>query len=65
MDNREYGPYAGITKDSLCGAPIVDDDDAGDGAVAGFFQLANAKVCFSPIHDEIIYLGWDLQPQGK
>lgn len=51
------GACAGTTKDGLCGAPIVDDDDAGDGAVARFFQLANIKMFLSPIVDEIIYRG--------
>lgn len=54
------GPTGGTAKDGLCGAPIVDDD-AGDGAVAGFFQLANNEICLSPVLDEIIDRGWDLQ----
>ena len=48
-------------KDGLCGAPIVDDD-AGDGGVAGFFQLAHIMrfVCHQFL-DEIIDRGWNLQ----
>lgn len=53
-------PTGGTTNYGLCGAPIVDDD-AGDGAVAGFFQLANNEICLSPVLDEIIDGGWDLQ----
>lgn len=40
------GASAGTTKDGLCGAPTVDDNDVGDGAVAGFFQLANIEIFF-------------------
>lgn len=54
------GPTGGTTKDGLCGAPILDDD-TGDGAVAGFFQLADNEICLSPVLDEIIDHGWDLQ----
>lgn len=43
MDNRAS---AGTTKDGLCGAPTVDDNDVGDGAVAGFFHLANIEIFF-------------------
>lgn len=55
------GASAGTTNDGLCGAPIVDDDDdVGDGSVAGVFQLANIEKFLSPIVDEIIYRGWNL-----
>lgn len=54
------GATGGTTKDGLCGAPIVDDD-VGEGAVAGFFQLANNEICLSPVLDEIIDCGWELQ----
>lgn len=40
------GASAGTTKDGLCGAPTVDDNDVGDGSVAGFFQLANIEIFF-------------------
>lgn len=41
---HKTGASAEITKDGLCGAPTVDDYDVGDGAVAGFFQLANIEM---------------------
>lgn len=67
-ENMHYmiGPSGGTTTDGLCGAPIVDDD-TGDGVAAGFPQLANNEICLSPVLDEIIDRGWDLQkvPQGK
>lgn len=40
------GAAAGTTKDGLCGAPTVDDNDVEDGAIAGFFQLANIEIFF-------------------
>ena len=55
------GPTGGITKDGLCGAPIVKDDSE-DGGLAGFFQLPNTnEICLSPVLDEIIDCGWSLQ----
>lgn len=49
----------GTATDHLGGAPIVDED-AGDGTVARFFQLASVEM-FKPLGlDEIIDRGWDL-----
>ncbi|MCJ1462977.1 hypothetical protein MMC07_001581 [Pseudocyphellaria aurata] len=55
---RSVGPMGGGTKDGVCGAPIVEDDEMG--GVAGFFQLAGNEICLSPVLDELIDRGWAL-----
>lgn len=54
-----FGVTEGTTKDRLYGVPIVHGD-AGDGAVAGFFQLTYVEMFVSLVLHEIIDRGWDL-----
>lgn len=53
---ESISPTGGKVKKGLCGAPIVQNDEAG--GVAGFFHLTNGKQRFSPILDDLIHQGW-------
>ena len=53
---ESIGPTGRTVKQSLCGAPIVHDDEGG--GVAGFFDLTNGKQTFFSILDDLINQGW-------
>ena len=56
---RGFGAMGAVPRDSICGAPIVEEG-LDRGGIAGFFQIGNADYALSPCLDELIDGSWGL-----